>query len=382
MEIEGNKLIYILGSRIFIFLIVLTIIFGSVNLFFDMFYLSMQLSTFWNYFLQTTITILFGVVILIPFLSLTVRKNILIPIKKIERNINQVSSGNLNNELMIKSNQEFANLADDFNKMTYYLKANIDQRMQYALQLEKANKELRQANEELKQLDQLKSDFIANVSHELRTPLISIEGYVEYINMGKLGKINDKQKKALATSLDSITRLKKLINRLLLFSKMDAKQELVNIGEIDVNKLMTEIIKEEAPIFMQNKPDVRLSSKIEKGLPKVLGDYDKIKQVLINLIDNAFKFTHEGSITVIAKKVAGGVEFAVQDTGIGIPKEKIDHIFKRFEQVDSTSKRKFGGVGLGLAIVRQIVEMHEAVIKCTSGEGKGTTFKFVLKTKN
>lgn len=287
------------------------------------------------------------------------------------RGMATASSGDIQVE---ESDDEIKVLTDAFNSMTARIHENIRQ-------LEMNNVKLASLNEELKDIDHMKSDLLANVSHELRTPLTSIKGYAEYILEGKLGPVTGKQEKALGVVQRNLERLSKLINALLDYSFMDAHQMVLQIKPFDLKNLTKQIIATLASEL--EKRAINFQVEIPDDLPPVMGDKDKLYLVLENLTINAIKFTESsGDITISAHSYEDNgkpmVQMRVTDTGVGIPKSELDRIFDRFYQVDATSKRKYGGMGLGLAIARSIVEAHHGMITAESEVGKGTTFTISL----
>jgi signal transduction histidine kinase/DNA-binding response OmpR family regulator len=268
------------------------------------------------------------------------------------------------------SENEVELLANTFNLMTSKIRENI-------AQLEENNTKLAKLNEELTELDRVKSDLLANVSHELRTPLTSIKGYTEYILEGKLGGITQKQQKGLIIVQKNLDRLSKLINALLDYSLMDAEKMVLMIKPFSLNLLAKQLVVNLGSQL--EKRNLRFQIDMPDDLPLVLGDKEKIYQVLENLTINAIKFTESnGRIMLRASTVVQDEQFFVSinisDSGVGIPEEALPRIFDRFYQVDATSKRKYGGMGLGLAIARSIVDAHKGEIRVKSELGKGTTF--------
>lgn len=248
-------------------------------------------------------------------------------------------------------------------------------------QLEENNVQLADLNEELKELDRLKSDLLANVSHELRTPLTSIKGYTEYILEGKLGEVTQKQQKGLLVVQRNLDRLSKLINALLDYSLMDSEKMVLSIKPFNLKLLSKQVVVNLGSEL--EKKNLRFQIEIPDDLPLVLGDKEKIYQVLENLTINSIKFTELGGrITIAAQKTeAEGkswIEVSVSDTGVGIPPAALERIFDRFYQVDGTSKRKYGGMGLGLAIAKSIVDAHRGEIRAESQIGQGTRFTLQL----
>jgi signal transduction histidine kinase/DNA-binding response OmpR family regulator len=285
-----------------------------------------------------------------------------------------IAEGHFDRRLDIRSHDELQVLAETFNDMTERLKENVEQ-------LEESNKKLAAVNEELKELDRLKSDLLANVSHELRTPLTAIKGYTDYILERKLGPVTEKQEKGLVVVQRNLERLSKSINALLDFSRMEMGRIALNPQPFNLAALVEQLhttVRSEL-----DKKGLHFVADIEDALPLVVADREKISAVLENLVINAIKFTPEGGrITVRAVRAPAGnrlgAEVRVEDTGIGIPADQIGRIFQRFHQVDGSSTRRFGGVGLGLSIVKTILEAHGSSVQVDSQQGRGTTFRFHL----
>ncbi len=227
----------------------------------------------------------------------------------------------------------------------------------------------------LEELEKFRTEFVANIIHDLKNPITSIQGYNEYLLSGKLGKLNDRQKKALLTSKQSLDNLKSLINRILLYHKLEAHKESLNIQKIDIKDIIDNIYDQENIMF--EKKNLTLVKDVEKNIPKPRGDPEKIRQVIINLVDNAYKFTNKGAVIISAKKVRNEIEISIKDTGTGIPKGKVKELFKRFSQVGETSKKKCG-FGLGLVIIKDILQLHKSKIKLETKQGVGSTFSFRL----
>ncbi len=240
--------------------------------------------------------------------------------------------------------------------------------------------ELQEALSRLAELNQLKTNFISNVSHELRTPLTHVKGYLELLLTGTLGPLTDAQQNALQVSMRSASRLQNLIDDLIMFS-------LSSRGELSLQKKPTRLqaLAADALNVAQPKAQDRqqtLISEIDESLPPALVDEQKMGWVLSQLLDNAIKFTPEGGqVRLIIEREAGNrnmARIAVQDTGIGIPQSRLDEIFEPFHQLDGASTRRYSGTGLGLALVRQIVEAHGTVLTAISAPGQGSTFSFPI----
>jgi signal transduction histidine kinase len=237
----------------------------------------------------------------------------------------------------------------------------------------------KQALARLTELDRLKNEFISMVSHELRTPVASADGYVSLFLAGVTGTISEDQKKYLTIIKDNNQRLLALINRLLDFSSMETgrfsiKKELISINEI-IGQARQEV---QAGLDLKR---AKLTVSLEAREPNFMGDAEKMREVLVNLIDNALKFTADAApeIKIAAANKGSLVEVCVEDNGRGIEKEYLESIFNEFYQVEPAMTRQTGGVGLGLAIVREIINKHHGRIWAESeGKGKGAQFIFEL----
>ena len=237
--------------------------------------------------------------------------------------------------------------------------------------------ELARKNDELTHLDQLKSDFMATMSHELRTPLTSVIGYSDMLLSGVTGELNEKQGQFVESILKNGEHLLNLINDVLDLTKIEAGKLELNLEPVDLRSALLGVL----PIVKPRAADkrIKISTFLPTDLPPVQADAAKLNQVLLNLLTNAIKYTHEsGNVSVEARPKEELVEIWVSDTGIGITQEDIDKIFHRFTQVDSSASRSQGGTGLGLAITKELVELHGGEIKVVSKLGKGSSFVFTL----
>ena len=237
--------------------------------------------------------------------------------------------------------------------------------------------ELEQALTRLTELNQLKSNFIANISHELRTPLTHIRGYLELMIDEGLGPLTNDQTDALAVMHRSEERLERLIEDLIEFS-LAAKGELsLQIDSIDLIDIFESLLMAYLPRCENKK--LSLKADYPPDLPKVRGDAQKISWALTQLMDNAVKFTDPGGrVQLGAKREGQLVAVYVYDTGIGISPGQLEAIFEPFHQADSSATRRYGGTGLGLAIARQIIEAHGDTITVRSKVGEGSYFEFKL----
>lgn len=244
--------------------------------------------------------------------------------------------------------------------------------------VEERTLELQKALERVSELSQLKANFISNISHELRTPLTHIKGYIELLVTESLGGINEDQRHALQVSQQSTNRLESLIEDLIMVSVTSRGELSVNQEQVDLQRLANLAVKSYAGKAMDR--GVNLHAVIDGDVPLVQADPQKIAWVLGQLLDNGIKFTPANGSVVVSLKREGEnlVIVSVTDTGIGIPSARIEDIFEPFHQLDGSSTRRYGGTGLGLSLVRQIIEAHGSMIEVESTEGRGSTFKFPL----
>jgi two-component system phosphate regulon sensor histidine kinase PhoR len=225
---------------------------------------------------------------------------------------------------------------------------------------------------EIKNIERIKKDFVVNVSHELRTPLAAIKGYAETLREEADAEPNKKYVEIIERNTE---RLINIVNDLLLLSSLEEKTAL-ELDDIDLGGFLENVTK----IFDQRLKDKELSLviNVKENLPPIKADLFKLEQLLINLLDNAAKYTDRGGITVSLDVHEKRVRLQVRDTGIGIPKEDILRVFERFYVVDKSRSRKSGGTGLGLSIVKHIVLLHHGAINIESALGQGTTVTVTL----
>jgi signal transduction histidine kinase len=237
--------------------------------------------------------------------------------------------------------------------------------------------ELRRALERLTELNQLKANLISNVSHELRTPLAQIKGYIELFASSNLGPITRDQEKAVAVVQKATERLERLIEDLIEFSKASRQGITLDLQEVDLPSLALQAIQRSAAKAARAK--VSLFSEFPGELPRVRADPVRIGWVLFQLVDNGVKFTPAGGVvTVSARARDGGVSVLVRDNGIGISEARRSEIFVPFHQLDGSTTRRYGGTGLGLALVKLVLDAHGSTIQLRSQEGSGTEVEFTL----
>lgn len=227
-----------------------------------------------------------------------------------------------------------------------------------------------------KKYEEMRSEFVANVSHELRTPLTSIRGFAENLLDGACDDPATAMKFLLIINKEA-ERLSRLIDELLNLSKIEDDKFEPNLEPFDINDL----IKRTVTIIQSRAAEKNLTVELDlpPDLPLVQGDPDMIKQVLLNLIDNAINYTQAGgTVRIITAVEQDEIKVDVQDNGLGIPPENISRIFERFYRVDKARSRELGGTGLGLSIVKHIVDAHKGKVQVESKVGKGSTFSFLL----
>jgi signal transduction histidine kinase len=293
--------------------------------------------------------------------------------------------------------KELIEFAENFNvsvKESIELRHNLEQKVELRTKdLFKKTVELKEANRRLKELDQMKSGFLSSVSHELRTPLTSVLGFAKLIrkdfskNFVPMARNNERaEKKAgrIIENLDIIMRegerLTRLINDVLDLAKIESGRFEWRDEVFQVCEAIHQAVQAAIGLFAQ-KPEVNFSTNIARDLPRIKADPDRLVQVIINLLNNAAKFTEKGSVDLHASiRADGWVEVSIHDTGIGIPAGDIDKVFDKFHQVTKgdTLKDKPKGSGLGLAICRQIIERYGGRIWAESKIEGGSIFTFAL----
>ena len=280
----------------------------------------------------------------------------------------------------IQSTQAYAFTKDDLSvlqSLADQVAVAIDNARSYELS--------QQLIKDLREVDQLKSQFLANMSHELRTPLNSIIGFSRVILKGIDGPVSDMQQQDLTAIYNSGQHLLGLINDILDLARIEAGKMELNFEEVHLAEMTTSVMST-AKGLVKEKP-IQLLQRIPASMPAVRGDTMRVRQVLLNLISNASKFTDEGSITVealVQKGPAGKLEALINviDTGPGISIEDQKKLFQAFSQVDGSATRKSGGSGLGLSICANLVQLHGGRIGIHSGAGTGSTFWFTLPLYN
>lgn len=312
------------------------------------------------------------------------------PLHQLVNATRAISSGDLSTEISIQSEDEVGLLASSFNQMAKDLKTNIDEKDRYAAELaklnieledkvkarteelEKANQKLQKANIKIMEADRLKSQFLANMSHELRTPMNAIIGFTRLVRRKAADILPERQLDNLEKVEISANQLLALINDILDLSKIEAGKMSLNIMAFEFAPLVDTCFATVGPLV--KKETVQLKKAVPEDMAEMQSDPDKLKQIIINLLSNALKFTDKGEVKLSARLETDFLKFDVSDTGVGIPEKALDYIFDEFRQVDGSSTRKHGGTGLGLSITKKLTKMLGGTIEASSVEGKGSTF--------
>ncbi len=238
-------------------------------------------------------------------------------------------------------------------------------------------KELRHALERLTEINQIKANLISNISHELRTPLAHIKGYVELFVAGQLGDLSNEQSEAMQVTLRATNRLGSLIEDLIEFSTASREGITLHLQPVSIPELIDGVFDRSSE--KAKKAGVALEPKLEENLPDLQVDPERLSWAIFQLVDNGIKFTPDGGKVNIQVGIKDlGIHFIVSDTGIGIPEDRIHEIFEPFHQLDGSPTRRYGGAGLGLALVKIIVDAHGAELSVESQEGQGTKFEFTI----
>jgi PAS domain S-box-containing protein len=269
------------------------------------------------------------------------------------------------------------NIDGTISKLTIF--RDISERKKAEEEIRKLNRELELRVVDLEEVTRMKTEFLSITSHELRTPLTPMKAQLQMLQEGYMGKINNEQKESIEIILRNLTRLNNLIKDILDISRIEMGQIKLSFESMNLNEAVVEAIKMLEPLTKEK--DIRIIERLSE-LPIIMGDGERLRQVISNLMNNAIKFSERSAEIVIeTRQIGKSVQFCVTDHGIGILEEDKKKLFKLFSQIDTTIGRKQGGTGLGLAIAKGIVEAHNGMIWVESMLGKGSTFCFSIPMK-
>jgi signal transduction histidine kinase len=277
------------------------------------------------------------------------------PLGRLVEGARRLAGGDLKTRVEVGGPVEIATLGRAFNDMANSLERDARER---------------------DRVERMKDDFVLTVSHELRTPVTVVKGFAEMLTAQRTS-LNARQYEAAEVIAESSAQLQKMINDLLDLARSDAGKLRIEPKPTPVRPLAQRVGRQMRPHFQEK--DQRFTVSVEKDVPDVDADADRIAQVLANLLTNANKYSPQGAeIKLAATRVGDEVEFAVSDNGPGLGEEELDHVFDRFWRAGSGETQEVGGTGLGLAIAKSLVELHGGAISANSAQGKGATFRFVL----
>ncbi len=364
---------------------------GSIEVGFSKEYINEQIKT-------TTVALISGLTGFLILVGLAlfafINRSVINPVGAFTKTVREMDSENLSLRVNIYSEDELGTLAGSFNRMAEdleksqgSLKKARDELKQWGeelerkvqertAELEQRSQELTDSNVRLEEMSLHKSQFLANMSHELRTPLNSIIGYTKLMLDGLEGDINEEQQKDLHTVYTNSKHLLELINDLLDLSRIEAGKTVLSYGTFTISDLLSEVIPSIEQLAREK--GLILTYSVTPGIDNLYADKAKTKQVLINILGNAVKFTNEGSIKLNVAETDNDFVFSVTDTGMGMKNEDLEAIFESFKQVGPAQIAGYEGTGLGLAISKQFIEMQRGRIWAESELGKGTTFTFTL----
>ena len=299
--------------------------------------------------------IVVGLVISV-ILSLLLAKTLITPIRNLTKASEKVAAGDFSAKVDNPAGDEIGILTRTFNNMAGQLESNMDT---------------------LKKSEMMRRNFVANVSHELRTPITSIRSYAETLADSQGMVDEETQRQFLSVIVNESDRMAKIVQDLLMLSRFDAGSIDFDFQSFSFEKSVKDVYS--AQLLEAQRHHHEFSLEFKSSMCDIRGDRTRIEQVLINMVSNAIKYTHDGGrIRMTAGQDGDEVWCTVRDNGVGIPKEDLEHIFERFYRVDKARSRESGGTGLGLSIAYEIVERHNGRFETRSQKGRGTTITLIL----
>ncbi len=303
-------------------------------------------------------------ILLVSVVALVVSRFISRPIEELTQEVADIDVGNLGQKLSIRGSGEIGKLATTFNHMLTMIDLHLSR--------------LVETNRELRRLDALKDEFLANTSHELRTPVSGMIGLAESLLAGASGPVDETARRDLELIVRSGRRLSRLVGDILDFSRLKNRDISLELGTVDLHAVAGLVFSVLRPVMERKGIEAR--NLLEPGTWFAEADPNRLQQVIMNLAGNAVKFTDQGYVSISARDDAAGMTaVTVEDTGPGIPADSRTRIFEPFEQADGSISRTHGGTGLGLTIVKKLVELHGGTVSVQSEEGRGSRFTFTLR---
>ncbi len=333
----------------------------SVVYYFNLNRLQKELSTV----LTRSITMALTVIILSILLSILVSNRITSHLRILDKAARKIAEGDFDQKINIRTGDEFEKLARAFNFMSERIGENIT--------------ELNRLVSELEKRDAQKTQFLANISHELRTPLTASLGYVDYLEKERMGSLNSEQKQSLNVIRRNLERLNKEIHSLLQISKYTLEGIKIGPELFKIDEMIESIIKD----FAMEIKSKEITVKQDFAVDEVYGDRNNLRTVIENLISNGIKFSQKNtaieiSTSNVIRDSKMYFQFSIKNHGVVIPDTELDRIFEPFYQIDATTSRKYGGIGLGLSIARSIIEAHKGKIWAENDSGGNAKFIFII----